>query len=152
MARSDFAYSARACRNPRARVLQGAAQDFSPKLTTILSLFFISHRDLSSHLSASFLRVGFVDLAASCQCVVSGLVFSSCLECADLCSSVSFYGRIRLSFWVPMFWVLLPLIFMVTVFCFRLSASRSGRVRAGVNLRLQSILFPSAKPQVSFLI
>jgi hypothetical protein len=76
MARSGFAYSACACRNPRARVLQGAAQDFSPKLATILSLFFVSHRDLSSHLSASFLRVGFVDLAASCQCVVSGLVFS----------------------------------------------------------------------------
>jgi hypothetical protein len=76
MARSGFAYSARACRNPRARVLQGAAQDFSPKLATILSLFFISRRDLSSHLSASFLRVGFVDLTASCQCVVSGLVFS----------------------------------------------------------------------------
>jgi hypothetical protein len=140
--------------NPRARVLHGAAQDFSPELTTILSLFFVSHRDLSSHSSASFLRVGFVDLTASCQCVVPGLVFSvSFLPEVRRSLLLSFFcSWIRLSFWVPMFWVLLPLIFVVAVFCFGLSASRFGRVRAGVNLHLQSVLFPAAKPQVSFSI
>jgi hypothetical protein len=41
-----------------------------------LHLFFVSRRDLSSHSSASFLQVSFVDLIASCQCLVPGLVFS----------------------------------------------------------------------------
>jgi hypothetical protein len=61
---------------PTSQSSPGRCPRFFTKAHHDFIFVFRFRRDLSSHLSASFLWVGFVDLAASCQCVVSGLVFS----------------------------------------------------------------------------
>jgi hypothetical protein len=138
---------------PTSQSSRGAAQRFFTRARhDFVFVFRFPQRSPTRvlHFCGSASWISRPPVCASCQVWFSRS--RSRLECADLFSSISFCGRIHLSFLVPVFWVLLPLIFVVTVFCFGLSASRFGRVHAGVNLRLQSVLFPAAKPQVLFLI